>query len=350
MLLFLIRLFSAICAYIFLAKANIYFTTLEHFVFVGGYRSLLLFSPFIVFLFKSKSSFIIFLISAICSEAILLVSNPSFHFLSIAMLSLGLSSGGYLIKQQAAETAQKASFNKLALCFGSIISGLIISTAVDNQPFFIHICSFLLFLSACLSFILSKKNIKGNENIKKRPPSLFLKILFLSVGISIGIRVFGLFVIFPQYLLTIYDKLPTWYGVEMTFYATLVILSQLPAAFKIKQFSFEIALFALFISCLILAFPSIFFVQFLTGALFWSSLLAIEEVFAPFIDKEASKYNCLLYKEIGMGVGAGISVLIMRQIHSPLVVGGIGAAFTLGAFLSIKYSFNKKSGLLYQPE
>jgi len=204
MLLFLIRLLSAICAYIFLAKANIFFTTLEHFVFVGGYRSLLLFSPLIVILFKSRSSFVIFIISAICAEAILFISVPALHFLSILILSLGLSCGGYLIKQQAAETAQKSSFNKLALCFGSIISGLVISTVVDNQPFFIHFCSFLLFLSACLSYVLSRNVSNEDEKLKKDKPNIFARILFSSVGISIGIRVFGLFVIFSQYLLTVY--------------------------------------------------------------------------------------------------------------------------------------------------
>lgn len=342
MLLFLIRLLSAICAYIFLAKANIYFTTLEHFVFVGGYRSLLLFSPLIIFLFKRRSSFIIFFISSICSEAILLTSVPSLHFTFILMLSFGLSSGGYLIKRQATETAQKASFNKLALSFGSIISGFVISSVVDNQEFFIHFCSFLLFLSACLSYILSKNEINKNEKLNKEKPNIYTKILFSSVGVSIGIRVFGLFVIFPQYLLTVYDKLPTWYGFEMTVYSTLVIFSQLPAALKIKQFSFKTALVALFLSCIILSFPSLFFVQFLPGALLWSSLLALEEIFAPYIDKEASKNNCLLYKEIGMGTGAGLSVLIMRQLHSPLIIGGFAAFLTLGAILSTKYSLSRK--------
>jgi len=49
-------------------------------------------------------------------------------------------------------------------------------------------------------------------------------------------------------------------------------------------------------------------------------------------------------------MGAALSVLIMRQMQSPLIVGRLGGFFALGAFLAIKYLFSEKLSPKYLVE
>lgn len=264
--------------------------------------------------------------------------------LSTLLLTIGLSCGGFLIKQKAAESARSAAFNKLALSLGSISAGFLIYLIPDNQFVFLSLVTFLFACSAAINW--PKSNNQNRSYFKSPNTNPKVVISWILLGIGIGIRVFGLFVILPQYLIVKLGALPTWYGTELSLYSSLVMLSQLPAIFKKKSFSFSSSLIALVVSCIILAFPGLFQIQLWWGCILWSFVLAIEEVFAPYIDKEASKDNALWYKEIGMGLGGGFSVFLMRSLSSPLLTGIAGVLCIVTASI-ILYFFHTER---FKPE
>lgn len=329
--LFLIRLISAICLYLFLAKANIYFTEFEQSIFVGGYRFLLVFAPLMAFFFPQKGVAVGFALAAASSLGFLIGSSVWL----IVLLSLGLSSGGFLIKRQATETAKGAALNKMALSLGSIVSGLALMILPDNRSLFFVFMALLLGI-ASFGGILQSQEVSRIPfyNYERR----FLPILtWVLCGISIGVRLFSLFVILPQYLINQLGELPLWYGWAVSLYSIAVMLSQLPALLNKQVRSFFWAASALFISCLLLTMPHIFAVETLPGCAIWCLLLVGEEVFAPYIDAEASQNNALLYKEIGVGIGGALSVWLMRSYHSPLWAGLLGACSIGLTFLLYRF-------------
>lgn len=370
MILFASRLVSAICLYLFLARANIYLTELEQAVLVSGYRFLLIFSPLLDFLFPKRAAFFGFLSAALA--CLFLCFHPS--IILIFLFALGLSCGGFLIKKQAAETAQGAGFNKLALSLGSITAGGLLFFIPENRLLFFCFTGVLLTLSSTIIFF--QKNpvplnsiCKSQTSIQQSITNSFLTVnskvfgstetnifnwkkdirtknlsvsIWLFCGISIGIRVFGLFVILPQYLIHQLGALPSWYGFVIASYGAAVIISQMPAICKWKIRSFAVAVTALFLSCILLAFPQTFAVHHKICCLFWCWILAIEEIFAPYIDAEASKNEALLYKELGVGLGGALSVWMMRSFFSPQLTGLIGALALLFFFFFYRLQQKKQ--------
>ncbi|PCJ29017.1 MAG: hypothetical protein COA94_02865 [Rickettsiales bacterium] len=95
---------------------------------------------------------------------------------------------------------------------------------------------------------------------------------------------------------------------------------QFPAVSKKIHFSFSTAITALGISLILLAMPYLFYIEYLYGAAIWCSLLAFEEMFAPYIDYYAAKHNAILTKEVSISIGGGLSVFWMRYFHDPTIL------------------------------
>ena len=162
---------------------------------------------------------------------------------------------------------------------------------------------------------------------------------WLAIGIAIGIRIFGMFTILPQYLLNYHGYLPAWYGLVIIAYSGAVILSQVFAISSKKSFSLETPLLALLASIGVLAIPDLFSAQYSWGAVLWVLALALEEVFAPYIDVHASQSQSLLAKEVGVSIGGGICVLLSRSFASPLLISLIGMALIILGFALLSWKF-----------
>lgn len=315
--LFITRLLSAICLYLCLAIANQQ-SVIANLVLVCGYRAFLIFSFFMERIFLKDALQIT--LGLVCIG--LVVNFFNLDIIAALLVALGLSVSGFLIKKLATETPSLAGLNKIALSSGNIIAGGILY-AVHNNSYYSWVIAVLLMLIAIgfapKSSLSSKMDTPSLLTIEIKKNFSFYAAWFC-IGSVIGIRIFGLYTVLPAYLKDHHGVLPEWYGPLLALYGCLVIITQLVSILTKFHPSLNISLAVLGISCIIIGVPGLLEAHFISGAIVWVSLLAIEEIFAPYIDFYSAKDGKLFIKEISIGIGGGICVLIMRLTEKPLFV------------------------------
>lgn len=226
-----------------------------------------------------------------------------------------------------------------------LVRNTILLVSFNSKQYFFAGCALVLLFTALGAFIKSK-----NEDECKNIASITTLILsnkrhfcaWLLIGIAVGIKLFGVFSVLPQYLIAQNGCLPTWYGLMILLNSAIVIFFQLPVIHWMDKFSennnaFKIVIFVMILGMLVISYPSVFFTEHFFGAITWIFLLSIIECFASYLDLLGSKANLLLVKETAVGLGAGIDVLLSRSSYSYLSsisIGLIGiATILIGAFL-----------------
>ncbi len=259
------------------------------------------FSPYLSKSFKNYDGVVSLAISAIGVFFLLLFK---WNVLGVIFIAFGLSTHGFIIKSIAADSAENSGKNKIAINFCNIGAGLIlllITMTILMMATFISYVSF--------SSIKHRKEVAPlTFNAIKENKSLYF--IWLCFGMAIGIRVFGLYIIMPEYLINTLGELPAWYGLTLMLYGGFVILTQYYVIIRRGKVSLYISMLALAISCVIMSIPSFFKIETLSGALIWVTCLALEEVFTPYIDCHASKTNTLLVKELAIGLGGALCALL----------------------------------------
>lgn len=306
MILFVIRFLLATAFYMFITISN-YYSVIAGIIFVAGFRSFLIFSPLIHKVFEKKDLLISLIISAI--GVILYFSN--FYIVGATLASLGLSVSGFIFKSIASETPSTSAMNKIAITSGNIGAGLILY-AIDNQKHLVFLIITILLIIPCFINIESLRKKRISNLIMGSINNKLANMIWILFGIAIGIRVFGMYIIMPNYLISNLGALPSWYGIILVSYGLLVILTQIPSLGNKYSISLNASIIALGVSCIIMGLPSLFTIETFIGALIWSTCLAIEEVFAPYIDFHAAKSNHLLIKEVSIGIGGGICFLFTK--------------------------------------
>lgn len=317
-MLFLIRLLSAIAFYICIVMSNQY-GAIANTILTMGYRSLLFFSPYLSRIFKNYDVFASLIISVIGVSFLLLCK---WYILGVIFIAFGLSTNGFIIKSIASETAAGSGKNKIAITSGNIGAGLILSLVNNNEMFSLIIAIAVLIIAAFIPF--------NQYQYRQDVPPLTLQaikenkypyFIWFCFGLAIGIRVFGLYIVMPNYLINKLGELPSWYGLTLILYGALVILTQYHAISKRFQISLYTSITALALSCLIMSIPSFFGIETLVGALIWVALLALEEIFAPYIDFHAARSNTLLVKELSIGLGGALCVLLTHAFSCVELLG-----------------------------
>jgi hypothetical protein len=226
-------------------------------------------------------------------------------------LLLALALTCFIIKSIASEAAAGSGKNKIAITFGNMGDGLILSLVGNNGTPSLIIAIAALIIAAFIPFkpCQQRQDVPPLtiKTIKKNKVPYFIWLCF---GIAIGIRVFGMYIVMPTYLINKLSTLPSWYGLTLMLYGFLAILTQYHAISKRSQISLYTSIIALAISCIIVSIPAFFKIKTLMGALLWVTCLAVEEIFAPYIDFHAAKANTLLVKELSIGVGGAVCVLL----------------------------------------
>ena len=262
--------------------------------------------------------------------------------ISALLISLGLSVSGFLIKKLATETPSLAAFNKIALSSGNIIAGVILYV-VQNNSYYSWIIAIILIAVAII--IAPKASVSSQIDKNMLTIGVKKKLSFYAawffIGSAIGIRIFGLYTILPTYLINQYGKIPEWYGPLLTLYGFLVILAQTLAIFTKFHPSLSISLAVLGASCIIIGVPGMVGAHFISGAILWVILLAIEEIFAPYIDFYSAKDGRLFIKEISIGIGGGICVLIMRLTEEPMFISGVACFFLIIGYKILQQQLSK---------
>jgi MFS family permease len=348
--IFFIRFITATCLFSFLGKANVWLTPLSNIILAIGYRFFLILSPIFDRLGKKYAVGLALIFSAIGS-LLFFSSHEYLLILGALLVGIGLSVSGYLIKAEASETPSGAAFNKIALNAGSLLSGLILLLAITSKSFFFTIGAGVLFLTAIIALIFGHKKKKAVHLPVPKQFNLRRYIAWLLVGIAVGIKLFGVFSVLPQYLIDEKGYLPNWYGLMIFLNSGIVILLQLPLIhfierFKANNHAFKLVLIVMCLGMLLIAFPQVFHVQHIMGATLWTLLLSVIECFASYLDVQGSRDGFLLIKETSVGLGAGLTVLLSRELTFPfsaMSVGLVGIAVILIAAILLYKDFRDAS-------
>ncbi|KTC84770.1 hypothetical protein [Legionella drozanskii] len=325
---FYIRFVTATCLFALLGKANIWLSPLSNIILAIGYRFFLLLSPLFNQVSKNYTVSVCLMLSAL-GICLLCSSNESILVLGAILVGVGLSVSGYVIKAKASETPSGAAYNKIALNFGSLAAGLILLLTLNSKQIFFGVCVLILTLTAIAAFILARKQPKKEIRVSLITPRVFSFrhfIAWLLLGIAVGIKLFGVFSILPQYLIYKTGYLPSWYGMVVLLNSVTVIFFQLPIIHwvekqNINNNSFKIVIFVMILGMCIISSPSFFYAEYLTGSICWILLLSFVECFASYLDLQGAKSQFLLVKETSVGLGAGLTVLLSRELSYP--IGGI---------------------------
>lgn len=306
MSLFLIRFFLAVTFYVCIPFTG-QLSIVAGSIFVAGYRSLLAFSPYIHKIFGRYDLLFSILLSI---SGIVICFGLHFYSIGAVLIAMGLSVGGFILKAIAAETPALSGLNKVAITGGNIGAGAILFLTNNYYTSSIAIVLILLISSCFFKMPESRKrNIITPFTVKMLLQNKTSNLVWWFFGIAIGIRVFGMYIIMPQYLVQNLGYIPQWYGLSLVLYGIMVILTQIPVIREKIAFSLVTSMVALGGSCIIMSLPNLFCVETFIGAMLWCFCLAIEELFAPFIDFYAARSNHLLIKEISIGMGGVLCFL-----------------------------------------
>lgn len=344
-MIFFIRFITATFLFAFLGKANIWLNPLSNILLAIGYRFFLILSP----IFSKIAGKYAITLALLCSAiGTVLFAFHHNYILAIGAIfvGIGFSVSGYLIKSEASETPAGAAHNKIALNAGSLLSGVVLLLSINSKHLFFLASAIILLIISLISFCVSRKK----ENIVLPIPKTFCARKWagwLLVGIAIGIKLFGVLSVLPQYILAHNDSLPNWYGITLFINSGIIILLQLPIIHFVERFkhnnnAFKITLIVMLLGMVLISFPQAFYAYTLIGALVWTTLLSIIECFASYLDVQGSRAGFLFIKEVAVGLGAGITVFFSRCLnehYSSIVIGSTGIISILLAVLLLYDDF-----------
>ncbi len=329
-MIFFIRFATATFLFAFLGKANIWLNPLSNILLAIGYRFFLVLSPIFSKIARKYAITLALIFSAIGTMLFAFHQN---YILAIGaiLVGVGFSVSGYLIKSEASETPSGAAHNKVALNAGSLLSGLVLLISLNSKHIFFLISAVILLAISLISFCVTRKK----ENIVLPIPKTFCKRKWagwLFVGIAVGIKLFGVLSVLPQYILTHKGILPNWYGFTLFVNSGIIILLQLPIIhfiekFKKNNYGFKITLIVMLLGMVLISFPQAFYAYTLIGSLIWTIFLSVVECFASYLDVQSSRAGFLFIKEVAVGLGAGITVFFSRCLnphYSSIAIGSVG--------------------------
>ena len=333
--LFLIRFCLAAAFYICVTLSS-QTSVLAGIILVVGYRSFLALSPYINKLFHKRDllfSIILAIVGVLCYFVLEL------YIFGALLIAFGLSVGGFILKAIAAETPSMSGINKIAITSGNIgAGGVLFLTNNNNIKSFAILLLFLVVACFLKMPGSNERSVIKPLTIKMLVQNKLSNLVWFFFGMAIGIRVFGMYIIMPNYLIRTLGFIPDWYGLTLILYGFIVILTQLPAIGKKVSFSLTTSIIALGFSCFIMGTPNIFCVETFIGAMLWCFCLALEEIFAPFIDFHAVRANHLLVKEISIAIGGAICFLFTLTNLATEALSAISIVF-----ISIGYLIYRKN-------
>lgn len=338
--LFIIRFFLAAAFYICVPLSS-QTSVIAGTILVAGYRSFLALSPYMNKYFKNNDLLFSIILSIVGLVFYLFIKQ---YVLGAILIGLGLSVSGFILKSIAAETPSTSGINKIAITSGNIGAGAVLYLTENNNTRALLISLIFLFISC---FIKMKKANNRSPikplQVKALIENKFSNLVWFFFGLAIGVRVFGMYIIMPAYLLRTLGAIPEWYGLTLVLYGIIVIFTQFPAISKKVSFSLTTSIIALGFSCLIMGLPNLFCIETCIGAMIWCFCLALEEIFAPYIDFHAAKTNHLLVKEISIGIGGAVCFLCSQTNNATELLSILSITFIIIGSMFYKKALNIKN-------
>jgi hypothetical protein len=338
-MLFILLLALSLLQFLMIAESNLLLDEIDNSIFIFGLRFFIVLSPLVVLFLKNSTACIVFG-GIIIGQLLLIFFDPK--TIGVVLLSFSLSISTFLIRMKASENILDASLNKVALHLGSIASGFFIYILLDKKSFFWAFSIFIGLICFLLSFMFFYKNKTAStktENFKKnRNIALSFQSIFWSFsGISLGIRSYAPYIILPQFLIYKIGYLPEWYGLQISVYSVLVILFQIPTARYRVSFSLNTVFLSLLFIGIVSSLPAIFHAESFLWSFIWLFIVASQELFSGTIDNAAHKDSSLIFKELFVGLGGGISTLIMRYTGDPFWIGVLSCITVTYCLISLFY-------------
>ena len=334
-----VRTLTAAVLFLLLAQANVWASTEAHLVLAVGYRLFLLAAPLFIGIGLSRGmGAAIGLCLAGTVACFWSVSGWS-----LGVFALGMAVSGYIAKSIATHSSQGAADNKVSLNMGSLVSGGVMMVMTD-KTWMLTLSAALLALSALVSYRIPWERVAGEPSAapaarpasSNRAPWRWQAICGWSLlGVATGIKLTGIFVILPQYLLQKLGALPSWYGSLVILNSAIVILAQHRVLRYLDGRGLGATMLCAVSAMALLALPAAFGVETLVGACLWIALLTVGECALSAYDRIAKVDGYLFAKELMVGVGSFLTVLLSRHwpaAHYLSGVIGIGC-FATGAML-----------------
>lgn len=310
-----IRFVTAIALFALLGQANVWLSPSSNVLLAIGYRALLVLVPVLLFWCQRQTLTVCLFLSVTGIIVLWFAEHIYIEWFGIVCFSIGISVLGYLTKTQAAVTEEGAGLNKIMLNIGSLVAGAVLMLKFEHESAF-YLAMVLLLLSILpLAWGLEVDQASSSDKKLKGLWHVSQKSVWILAGLITGIKLFAVFTILPQYIISTSGELPRWYGALIIANGLLLTLLQLPVTRLIKwlplsnTFSY---MSLLFIGMFTLAVPQWFEAHTFLGALIWIAVLSLSECALSFIDHAAKQADGLLLKELFVGFGAGYAVLCMR--------------------------------------
>ncbi len=316
-----LRTLTAMVLFLFLAQANTWVDTSTHLVLAVGYRAFLVASPLFL-IFGLGGGMKLAMGIGVLSTAL------CYYFInawSLGAFALSMAVSGYIAKYVNAKSSQGAADNKVALNIGSMLSGCFLMVgATKNSLVLISLGALIVsfYLAANESFEGHGKESGGHSPALPKKIDFRALIGWSLIGIATGIKLTGIFVILPQYLIYRLGGVPTWFGSLIIINSLGVILFQHRIMKFLESVGDNMVLVFSLTAMTLLALPGLMQVHRLALGVTWILFLTIGECALSFYDKTARVAGYLLPKEIMVGVGSFITVYLSRHISGQIYLGG----------------------------
>ncbi|MBB3610456.1 hypothetical protein [Rhizobium sp. BK602] len=332
--LIMIRVITAVTLFAVLGEANVWLDTTTNTVLALGYRFGLVLLPLTLNALGARSLVTSLAFMAAGAALLSLQGGIAQSVAAACLFSYGAAVSGYLIKNVAAQTKRGAANNRVAMNVGSLVAGIIIMLPILTPHLFFWGAAALVAFCALIALPRSVDvSIIHVKIFEGQSASTF--VAWVLVGAAMGMMLFGVFSVLPQTILKSGMALPGWYGFMIILNSAVVVLGQMPTLKLIEKMGrFRMAtIFAfVFVGFALLAFPDLFHVHTLVGASIWVLLVSVAECAFGHIDYYSVKQKAMFIKEICIGLGAALTVGLMRSIplpYSSMLVAGMGIVFTL---------------------
>ncbi len=343
-----IRMVTAVSLFSVLGKANVWLDASTNGVLALGYRAFLLLTPLTLVWFGTQSLSITLLIAGCGLLIFAASSNPIFTVLAALLLVYGISIAGYLIKSEASRSKEGAAYNKIALNLGSLLAGLILIIP-ELSPCLFFVGAALVVL-LCVPIAWGEVSPVVSTPVASRHRSLKTKLTWSIAGIVIGIKLFSVFSILPQAIIQKTGRLPEWYGLMLILNSAVVVLLQMPVMHLIERtgrFKLQCIIAMIIVGFVVLSVPATFKVHTFFGATVWLTILSIAECSLSYLDYFAARRDAMFVKEVSVGLGTGLTVVIMRMLPSSINTQLIGILGVVGIFVWLLLNRKDLESLLH---
>jgi hypothetical protein len=335
-----IRILTATVLFVVLSKVNLWADTRAHLVLAVGYRALLVLAPVLLVLGVGGAMRLSLAVATIG----LIWAIFSVDVGSMFLIALGMAVSGYLAKLISSQSSRGAADNKVSLNLGSLASGGLLLLISGQKPLLwvsIFCVGFSFFLAMRIDWASEGGFLdRGGSGARKTPMQAGRLVGWGLIGLATGVKLTGVFTILPQYLMAKTGALPSWFGIMVITNSVGVIVVQHRIMEWLDRKSPMTTFLTAGSAMVLLALPGVFQVERPLLSLLWISLLTLGECALSRYDRLAQGAGYLFTKELTVGVGSLLTVLLSRNHALDAMWSGVlgTAAFMAGvALISVQW-------------